>query len=177
MKSKSTKLIAVAGLLIALGTVLSFFKLPISNIAEVRFTSFVFAVAGYIIGPVWGGVVGAATDILGWLVKPTGAFFPGFTISNVVTAVIYGLFFYKKKVSLWRVILAEVINMVLVYILMNSLWFNILYGKGFIALMGARVVKQLVSAPIYAAATYFILKMLEKTPVVRTFFIPSKEKG
>ena len=44
-----------------------------------------------------------------------------------------------------------------------------------IALIGARIVKQLISLPIYAAATYFLLKMLEKTPVVKTFFVSSKE--
>ena len=100
MKNNKTKLIAIAGLLIALGTVLSFFHIAISNVMEIRFTSFVFAVAGYVMGPVWGGVVGAATDILGWLVRPTGPFFPGFSINNVVTAVIYALFFHKRKVAL-----------------------------------------------------------------------------
>ena len=50
-----------------------------------------------------------------------------------------------------------------------------LYGNGFIALIGARIVKQLISLPIYAAATYFLLKMLEKAPVVKTFFVSSKE--
>ena len=109
MKNNKTKLIAIAGLLIALGTVLSFFHIAISNVMEIRFTSFVFAVAGYVMGPVWGGVVGAATDILGWLVRPTGPFFPGFSISNVVTAVIYALFFHKRKVALWRVVVAEAV--------------------------------------------------------------------
>lgn len=175
MKNNKTKLIAIAGLLIALGTVLSFFHIAISNVMEIRFTSFVFAVAGYVMGPVWGGVVGAATDILGWLVRPTGPFFPGFSISNVVTAVIYALFFHKRKVALWRVVVAEAVNMVVVHLILNSLWLSMLYGNGFIALIGARIVKQLISLPIYAAATYFLLKMLEKTPVVKTFFVSSKE--
>lgn len=65
--------------------------------------------------------------------------------------------------------------MVVVYLILNSLWLSMLYGNGFIALIGARIVKQLISLPIYAAATYFLLKMLEKTPVVKTFFVSSKK--
>ena len=72
----NTKTLTVAAMLTAVGIVLGFFKLPINQLIEIRFGSIPIALAGMMFGPGVAGVVGALTDIGGYLVKPTGPFFP-----------------------------------------------------------------------------------------------------
>ena len=111
------------------------------------------------------------------MVKPTGPFFPGFMLSNVVTAVIFALLLHNKPIKLWRIILAEALNVVCVGMLMNSMWLSMLYGKGFVALITARVVKELITLPIYSAALYFLLRVVSKTGHARQFVGTSKSSA
>ena len=76
-----------------------------------------------------GGIFGGALDVIKYLIKPEGAFFPGFTISAVLGGMIYGAFLYKKKVTVPRVFAAQLLVKVFVNILLNTLWLNMLYGK------------------------------------------------
>ena len=41
------------------------------------------------------------------MIKPTGGFFPGFTLVAMLAGVIYGSFYYKKPLTLWRVFAAH----------------------------------------------------------------------
>ena len=147
-KFSKTQIIAVSGMLIAVAAVLGFLKVPISSVLEIRFQSIPMAIGGILFGPVTGGIIGAASDIICYLVKPTGPFFPGFTISYFLTGVIFGLFLYRKKPSLVRIIIAESVNAVLIGILLNSIWLSLLYGNGFVAVLTARVLKEITSSEL-----------------------------
>ena len=92
-----------------------------------------------------------------------GAFFPGFTISAVLGGMIYGAFLYKKKVTVPRVFAAQLLVKVFVNILLNTLWLNMLYGKGFLALLPARVVSNAVMLPIDTAIMYIMLQAVDRT--------------
>ena len=46
-------------------------------------------------GPGVGGAVGALSDILGYAVRPTGPYFPGFTVTAALSGVIFGLLLGK----------------------------------------------------------------------------------
>ena len=84
-----------SAMLIAIGVILGFLKLPLNPFVEIRFQSIPVAVSGSLLGPFYGGVVGALTDILSYIVHPTGEFFPGFTISSALTGIIFALFMYS----------------------------------------------------------------------------------
>ena len=155
--------------IIAITTLLSFTHLPISNILEIRFTSVPLAVAGFILGPIYGGAVGAISDVLGHFIRPTGPFFPGFTLSNVITGVIFGLMLYKKKPTIWRVLIAAILNAVIVGLILNTLWLSILYGKGFIPLLSVRFVKELVMIPVNTAMYMIVLTAISKIKVFSHF--------
>ena len=119
--------------------------------------------AGMLFGPGVGGVVGALVDIGGYLVKPTGPFFPGFTVSSTITGIIFGVLLYNKKFTLSRVAVAQAVNTLIVGILMNSYWLNMLYFQnGFWATILARLPKELITLPINIALTYVTFKALEK---------------
>ncbi len=162
-KLRDTKTLTVAAMLTAVGIVLGFFKIPITQLIEIRFGSLPIALAGMLFGPGVGGVVGALVDIGGYLVKPTGPFFPGFTVSSAITGIIFGVVLYNKKFTLPRVAVAQAVNTLIVGILMNSYWLNMLYFQnGFWATILARLPKELITLPINIALTYVIFKALEK---------------
>lgn len=166
-KFSKTQVIAFSGLLIAIAAVLGFLKVPVSSILEIRFQSIPMAIGGILFGPVTGGIIGAASDVICYLVKPTGPFFPGFTISYFLTGLIFGLILHNKKPSLVRIIIAESLNAVLIGILLNSVWLSLLYGNGFVAVLTARIIKEIVMIPIHSAIIFAVVTALNRAGVLR----------
>ena len=159
-KLKNTRVLTICGMLIALAAVLSFLSIPITNIIEIRFKFIAIAFAGALFGPLLGGIVGGASDIVGYLVKPTGPFFPGFTLSAIVTGVIYGLVLYKKPLTLKRIALAALLDSVITGICLNTLNLSICYGMPFLATLIARIPKEGIMYPINTALLWVSMKAL-----------------
>lgn len=151
-KLKSVKVLTMSAMLLAIATVLGFFKLPLTNLIEIRFGNIPVAIGGALFGPAVGGLLGAMADILGYLVKPTGAFFPGFTISAAISGIIFGLVLFgrkgDKKITVVRIFVAELIYTIVVGMLMNSFNLSILYGTPFLTTFTARLLKEIVMLPI-----------------------------
>lgn len=164
-KLKNTRVLTDAALLVAIGIILGFLKIPVTNIIEIRLGSIPTAVAGCLFGPAIGGVVGALTDIGSYLVKPTGPFFPGFTISYIAGGVIFGLILHGKEATVRRILLAETIYTLLINTLLNGFWLTLLYGMPFGAVVAARIVKQLVMIPINTLLLAVTLKSVRRLPV------------
>ncbi len=149
---KNIKTLTVAGMLTAIAIISGFFKIAVSDILEIRFSTLPIAVAGAFFGPGVAAIVGAVSDIGGFLIRPTGPYFPGFTLSGALTGVIFGLCLHKKDGSspgLFRVVVGVLINTVLVNMLLNSLWLSMLYGKGGVwAVLSVRFLKEVVMIPV-----------------------------
>ena len=158
-KLMDTKTLTVAAMLTAIGIILGFFKLPINQLIEIRFGSIPICMAGMMFGPGVAGVVGALVDIGGYLVKPTGPFFPGFTISGIVGGVIFGLMLHGKRITFLRVLVTQIVYTIIVGVIMNSYWLSLLYLKnGYIAAIVARLPKELIMIPVYTVLIYSVLK-------------------
>ncbi|MBW7571663.1 folate family ECF transporter S component [Caproiciproducens faecalis] len=164
---KNVTTIAVCGLLIALNAVLGVFTVPVSDVLQIRFSFLTIATSGFLYGPVVGGMVGAIGDVVNYVLRPSGPFFPGFTLNAFLSGFVYGLILYKKPVTVWRVLAANTIVMVLVNFLLNSLWLSIMYGKAFLAVLSVRIVTNLILLPINVAMLYTLLKFVQKIPVPR----------
>lgn len=167
-KLMNTRTLTVAAMLTAVGIVLGFFKLPINQLIEIRFGSIPIALAGMMFGPGVAGVVGALTDIGGYLVKPTGPFFPGFTISGIMSGIIFGVMLHGKKCTLPRIFAAQVVHTFIVGTIMNSYWLSLLYLKnGYLAAIVTRLPKELIMIPVYTVLMYAVLNSLEKVGIKR----------
>lgn len=162
---KNVQTISVGGMLIAVSIVLSFFKVFITNTLAISFSFLPIAAGSMLYGPVVGGIMGVFNDILGFLVKPNGPFFPGFTISALISGFIYGFSLYKRQVSLIRVVSAVGLNTLIVNLMLNSFWLSILYGNGFAVLFIGRLVKNLVMFPIETAMLLSILKLVDRIKI------------
>lgn len=92
-----------AGLFIAMSLVLKVvfeIYIPLAGIPALRinFASIPLMLSGIVLGPATGFIAGAAADIINFMAKPGGPFFPGFTLVSALSGFIPGLIYkYLKK--------------------------------------------------------------------------------
>ena len=121
----------------------------------------------YLFGPVVGALFGGGMDIIKFMLKPDGGFMPGFTFNAMLAAFIYGIFLYKKPLSLTRMMIAKFIVAILCNIILGTYWLSTINGKGFLALLPGRMIKNLIQAPVDAVLFYVVAQALEKAKVFR----------
>ncbi len=128
-------------------------------------------------GPVTGSLFAGALDILKYIPKPTGAFFFGFTFDAMLAAFIYGVAYYKKPVSFWRILIAKGLVALIVNMFFATLWLSMLYGKGFFILFPARALKNVIMWPIESVIFFVLAKGIERTGIFRGMLEePKKDK-
>ena len=119
------------------------------------------ALAAMLFGPLWGGLVGALGDIIGALLFPVGAYFPGFTVTAFFFGFVYGLFLYKKQ-NAGRVVAAVLINNVFGTMLMNSYWITLISSSPFSVLAKTRLIQIAVLIPVQIAVNMVLIKILPR---------------
>lgn len=154
---KKVLTLAVTAMLTAMNTVLGLFTIMIGEFIKIGFSFLAIGTAGMVYGPVVGGLLGGMGDILNYLIKPTGPFFPGFTLNAILTGIIYGLYLYKKPLSLRRVFWAKLTVVILVDLILTTQWLSVLYGKGFLVLLPMRTLKAIIMLPIETGILYLVL--------------------
>lgn len=100
----STKTLVMTSLLTGLSIIFTrflFFMIPLAGLPALRlsFGEAPIMATGILFGPLIGGLSGLAADLIGVMINPQGAFFPGFTLSSVLWGVIPGLlrFIFKRE--------------------------------------------------------------------------------
>ena len=151
----TTHRIVLMAMLAATQIVLSrFLSINLWNL-KIGFAFVPIAMAGMLLGPVGAGLTGMVADIIGATLFPSGAFFPGFTLTAFITAFGYG-FFLQKKQTMKNILAAVLFSEIVGTILLNTLWISILYGAPFITVMiprlgqalGMGIVEVLVIRPL-----------------------------
>ncbi len=135
LELKSVYGLAVAAMLLAIRVVLGLFAnatLPMfGNTVKISAAFLPIAAAGALLGPVPAMLVGALGDVLSYIISPSGAYIPGFTISGALTGLIYGFAFYKNKITIPRVVGGWFANMLLVETFLAAFWFYEFFNPGF----------------------------------------------
>jgi ECF transporter S component (folate family) len=159
------KKLVLAGLLLAAIIVLVRFVSIQTPILRISLGFIPFILAGWLLGPVWGAVIGVASDLLGMLLFPTSGFFPGFTLNALLEGLIYGLFLYGKPVNrrlFVRLVVSILVVHLVVQLALNTLWLSIMLKRAFIPLMATRVVTNVARFPIELVAMFFLMRLIEK---------------
>lgn len=162
--------VVMCGLLAAIAVILSYMTtINVGPYIKIGFSGIPNRVVDFLFGPVVGGIFGGVLDILKFIIKPDGTYFPGFTFDAMLGGVIYGSFLYRKKIKLWRVALACLLVKLIVNCGFNTLWISILAGKGFLVLLPMRIVKNLIMWPVDTAVFMAALTAAERTikPMLR----------
>lgn len=162
---RQVKTVTVAAMFGAISAVLGYFTIEIGSFVKIGFSTIANQFVYYLFGPVVGCAFGGSLDIIKYLIKPTGEFFPGFTLTAMVGGLLYGFFLYKKPLTLRRILITELIVSMVCNVLMSTLWLSMLYGKGFMVLLPMRALKNLLMWPINAMIFYTVAKTVEASGI------------
>ena len=150
--------ILLLGLFVALEVILTRFLSVENLIVRISFQFLPIAISAILFGPVMAGIGAAVADVLGMMIFPKGAYFPGFTFSSFVSGFLYGVFLYKKKITLLRTFSAALAVIVVCSLVLNTIWLIILTQKGAYAIVAARLVTNAVFLPVQTIMIYYVWK-------------------
>lgn len=160
---KSTRAIVLAAILTALQVVIAVFSISlIPGVLKISFGFIPVSILCFLLGPVVGGVAGGVCDILKYMVAPDGPFFIGYTISEILTGIIYGSFLYKKEVTIKRVVITKFVINLVMNIILTPLWLHITIGKAWAYYASIRIVKNLLAWPIESIIMFYMLNLADK---------------
>jgi len=161
---KHVNSICIAAMMMALNTLLGYFKIIIiPKILTISFASLAVGACAMYCGPLLTATVSAVADILKYIVRPDGTFFLGFTLNEFLTGLIYGAFFYQQKaITLKRCIIARASIVLLINMILTPLWLHILYKEAFMAMVSARLLKNVVMFPIDVFLLYMVTQTTAK---------------
>ena len=158
----SVKSISIIGILVAMEIILARFSIHTWNL-KIGFSFIPVVVAAIFYGPVTAGLVGAIGDIMGYILFPVGAYFPGFTLTAFVTGMIFG-FFLRKSQSVLNVVLAVLCVQIFVSQFMTTYWISFLYGSPYWALFATRIYQTAAMIAVEIIST--LLKVKKVVPVL-----------
>ncbi len=155
----NTKKLIVSAQLLALDVVLTRLLAINTPLMKIGLGFAAVALCAILYGPWWAALVAALGDLVGALLFPTGAFFPGFTLTAACTGFIFGLCLYRRGKSLLWPILAAVLNVVLVSFLLNTAMISYISGTPYATLLKARAVQLAVMLPVQLAVLFFLSRL------------------
>ncbi|MDF2987177.1 MAG: hypothetical protein K0R50_2687 [Eubacterium sp.] len=150
--------ILLLGLFIAMEVILTRFLSVESPIVRISFEFIPIAISAVLFGPVMAGTGAAIADVLGMMIFPKGAFFPGFTLSAFVSGFLYGIFLYKKKITFMRIFAAVLAVIITCSLVLNTIWLLYLTQNGAYAILTARLLKCAVFLPVQTFMIYCVWK-------------------
>lgn len=153
----ATRTLALLAMLVAIGVVLGRL-VPVVNVwnTKLEFSFVSVMLAGYIAGPVGGVVVGGLIDLIGALLVPTGAYFPGFTVTAAITGLVFG-FLFHKNITLPKIIIAVLSTQLVCSLLINTFFISMLYTKAFSVLIVSRLLQTAIMSVVEIVFAYFVL--------------------
>lgn len=169
--SKAQKL-ALTGLLTALQIVLARILGIRTPVVTISLSFIPLVLMALMVGVLPTIFSAAAADLIGAMLFPIGAYFPGFTLSAGLTGLIYGLLLYQKPKRFWRVTLACVLNNTLVTVAMGTYWLYIITGKGYLVLLPSKLMQAGIMLPLQVLFIWFVIYPL--LPRLGKTFFPSK---
>lgn len=158
---KHTRSIAMTGLLIGLSVVLTrfaSFRLAIGNIEGIRvgFGGLPTIMAGILLGPGYGFIAGAFSDIIGFALSPMGAYMPHFTLTAALTGAIPGLVFglltrnkESDQVSIVHFGVSVLCAIVLISWGLTPYFLHTLFGLDYRMIMPVRIVGGIITLAVY----------------------------
>ena len=165
---KKIRKIIISALLLAAAIVINRFLSINTSILSIGFTFVPLMLAGIILGWKYSLLIAGLADLIGALLFPFGSFFVGYTISAVLTGLVYGLFLYSKgefkvdKKFMIHLLIAILIVCIVINGGLNTLWLVMTSKKAFLAILPTRVVKQLIMIPVMFITMVSLTKLLEK---------------
>lgn len=179
--------LVICSMLIALSMAVEALSIDLP-FGKINFAFIPLAAIGMLFGPTVGIVAGGICDVLGFLVHPSGAFLPLYTLIGMFQGMIYGLILYRRWGDVYsddttgrffglkvtqlgaRIIAARLADVLIVNMLMNTAA-NIHYGfipyKSLSVIIATRLGKNLLELaadlPLLFIILPFVLVLYSRT--------------
>jgi ECF transporter S component (folate family) len=156
----STRNLVFAALMVAMARVLALIpSIPIAH-TKLSFSFPARAMCALVCGPVAGMAYGFVEDILGFILQPTGEFFFGYTISTMAGLLVYALCFYRRRVTVVRIVVANVLVNLFVNAALGSLWTTMIRGGGYFGWFTPSLIKNLITIIPKSLVLYFFFQAM-----------------
>lgn len=159
MKRGDTRFLTTVAVLTAMEIVLSRFCSISAWNVKIGFSFLPVAAAAVLLGPLAAGAVAALGDLVGAVLFPIGAYFPGFTLSAAIMGALFGLLMHRRQTR-GRVLAAVGASQLVCTLLLNTLWISALYGAPLLPLLLTRSVQCVVLAPVQCVTILAMLPLL-----------------
>ena len=174
---KKLRTLAVSAIFLALSSAVASVFIPLPNNLRVYFTYGPKALCAAVIGPVSGLLFGLTGDLLGFVLHPTGGFFPGYTLTSMMGMFLYGLGLYRKKITVRRLALTKLLVNLVCNAGLNVLWSEILYQKAWIVYFTASLTKNLALWPVETAVLVLVFRLVGPLMERQGFLLPGSIPG
>ena len=129
--------LTVSALLIALDVVFTRVLAINTPLMKIGLGFTAVALSAMLYGPFWAALTAALGDLIGALLFPTGAYFPGFTVTAALTGLIFGLYLYRREKGWLRAFLAALTNCFFITLILNTLMIAVFFRSSPAELAGA----------------------------------------
>jgi len=121
------------------------------------------AFGSMVYGPVVALLSGALSDTLGYLVFPSGVYFPAYMITEMAGSFVFALFLYRAEISIPRLILCRFcicffVNVLLAYPI-HVWYYSVALGKDY-SIAWIRIVKNIVLFPVESVILAVVFRNL-----------------
>lgn len=167
--------LTIAALLCALAIVIEKFNIPLGNPSlQVSLAFPVIALCSMLTGPLLAIACGILVDLIG-IIGSGYPFFAGYTLTAVLTAVVFALFLYRARPSFTRILLARGIINLFINTLLGSVWRTALYHGPYKVYALLAGVKNLALLPLEVFLLCIFLQALQ-TPLRQMNFLPPESE-
>ena len=158
LEVKNIRTLAVMAMLLAASVVIgAYARIPVGQNLYIMFDFLPNALAAAIGGPILALIFGFAGDIISYLMNPFGAYFPGYTLSLMLVMLVFSLFFYRRKISVWRIIVSKLIYNAFINVLLGSVWSAVQFDKGYIYYFWSSLTKNSIMISLEVAMMMVVL--------------------
>ena len=167
---RSVRNLTMVALFGCMSVVMGYFTIQIGDFLKIGFSSIVQQFVYYLFGPGTGMLFAGTMDLLKFAVRPTGAFFPGYTLSAMLAAVIYGFFYYRQKITLRRVFAAQLAVALLCNACLGTLCWHMTPTQAeaaFLPVLAVRLGKNLAQWPLNSLLFFGAWEFMERAGVFR----------
>lgn len=161
----TAKKLSVMGMFLALTLILSmFFTIRIGSGIKISTKFLPLAIASMLFGPFYGGLIGALSDILSYLVNPVSFFLPQITFVNLLYGVTYGIFLRNvsaSKKGYICAVLCVLFQIIFLNMLLSSYFLMPVMGLNYTAMLALRLPAAIFNLIIQIVGLFLIVKHSE----------------
>ena len=156
----SVQLIAFGAIFMALRVVLGFLEINIGDSYRITFSPIPVTLGSYMLGPVFGGIIGACGDIITLIIHPTGGLNFGILLAKTLWGVLMGVFLHNKSVTVLRSVVANFVTILVCNVAITTASLCVAYGYPLMTILPVRLVTNIILFFIYTVATGFFCSLV-----------------